>query len=199
MHQYAFISINVAKLRARENECHIFFSSLSELLSFSGDDEINLAGGVNKFVTDVAVKSDGKCVWSGPATFKVNCEMAISEWPFDRQKCELAFGSFTYGNNLLKLKLFKAKSNFTSKSVLYFLTIELIFMLKLLIVELPFPFFDINVIIIKVTLFISTTVILSLFQLTNVGNIIVITNVIVKLACYDWSNLTNSRVITFII
>lgn len=75
----------------------------------NGDDEVNLAGGLSKFVTDVAVNSDGKCVWSGPATFKVNCKLAIRKWPFDNQTCELAFGSFTYGKNLLKIKLFRDK------------------------------------------------------------------------------------------
>lgn len=57
----------------------------------------------------------GKCVWNGPATFKVNCEMKVDEWPFDEQTCELAFGSFSYGKNLLRLKLFKEERRFTSK------------------------------------------------------------------------------------
>jgi len=41
--------------------------------------------------------------------------MEIHEWPFDNQTCELAFGSYTYGKNLLKVKLFKDKSNLASK------------------------------------------------------------------------------------
>ena len=81
-----------------------------------------MAGGLSKFVTDVAVDSGGKCVWSGPATFKVNCKMEIHEWPFDNQTCELAFGSYSYGKNLLKVKLFKDKSNLASKE---FKTIKL--------------------------------------------------------------------------
>ena len=85
------------------------------LFIFSGDDEINLAGGRSKFVTDVAVNYKGKCVWSGPATFKVNCEMSVGKWPFDEQVCRLAFGSYTYGENLLRIKLFKDKSQLTSK------------------------------------------------------------------------------------
>lgn len=66
-------------------------------------------------MTDIGVNDKGKCVWSGPATFKVNCRMQIHDWPFDEQKCELAFGSFTYGKNLLRIKLFKDKSDFASK------------------------------------------------------------------------------------
>lgn len=94
----------------------------------SGDDEINLAGGLSKFVTDIAVDHKGRCVWSGPATFKVNCKMEISEWPFDEQICELAFGSYTYGKNLLIIRLFRDKrGDFASKESpfvpLYHLTI----------------------------------------------------------------------------
>lgn len=81
----------------------------------SGDDEINLAGGPSKFVTDVAVNNEGKCLWSGPATFKVNCHMNVGKWPFDEQSCEMAFGSYSYGLNLLRIKLFKDTSAFTSE------------------------------------------------------------------------------------
>ena len=87
------------------------------LLVCSGDDKINLAGGTSKFVTDVAVNDRGRCTWSGPATFKVNCEMPVDKWPFDEQVCSLAFGSYTYGNNLLRIKLFRDKSKFTSKKL----------------------------------------------------------------------------------
>lgn len=66
-------------------------------------------------MTDVAVNHEGRCVWSGPATFKVNCEMAVDKWPFDEQSCRMAFGSYTYGKNLLRIKSFKDKSQFTSK------------------------------------------------------------------------------------
>jgi len=83
----------------------------------NGDDEINLAGGPSKFVTDVAVNDKGKCTWSGPATFKVNCEMEVDKWPFDEQTCKLAFGSYTYGLNLLKIKLFRDRSKFTNRFV----------------------------------------------------------------------------------
>lgn len=83
----------------------------------NGDDDINLAGGPGKFVTDIAVDSKGKCSWGGPATFKVSCRMKIDQWPFDQQQCELAFGSFSYGENLLKINLFKDQSNFANRFV----------------------------------------------------------------------------------
>ena len=71
----------------------------------------------------MAVDSKGKCVWSGPATFKVNCKLKIQKWPFDNQTCELAFGSFTYRKNLLNIKLFQDKKggDFASKESLIIL------------------------------------------------------------------------------
>lgn len=72
-------------------------------------------------MTDIAVTSSGKCIWSGPATFKTICEIHVNEWPFDEQKCELSFGSYTYGENLLRLRLFKDKSDFTSKNLIFLL------------------------------------------------------------------------------
>lgn len=58
----------------------------------------------------------GNCVWSGPATFKANCDLQIISWPFDNQTCELGFGSYTYGDDRLNIKLFVDTSGeFTSK------------------------------------------------------------------------------------
>lgn len=65
----------------------------------------------------MAVDSKGRCIWGGPATFKVYCKMAIDKWPFDEQICKLAFGSYTYGNKLLRIKLFNDKSKFTGKKL----------------------------------------------------------------------------------
>ena len=66
-------------------------------------------------MTDIAVGSSGNCIWSGPATFKTICQMQVDKWPFDEQTCELSFGSYTYGKNQLAIRLFKDKSDFTSK------------------------------------------------------------------------------------
>ena len=83
----------------------------------SGDDSINLAGGISKFVTDISVSFSGICIWSGPATFKATCQMEVDNWPFDQQKCELSFGSHTYGENLLRIRQFADKSDFASKEL----------------------------------------------------------------------------------
>lgn len=86
----------------------------------SGDDSVTLAGGRTKFATEISVENTGHCVWSGPATFKASCEMAINQWPFDTQTCELGFGSFTYGISQMNIKLFQdSKGQFTSKSLFH--------------------------------------------------------------------------------
>ena len=83
------------------------FSVQTIFIHFSGDEGVTLAGGRTKFVTEISVDNEGNCVWSGPATFKANCDLVINEWPLDSQSCELGFGSFSYGINRMNLKLFK--------------------------------------------------------------------------------------------
>ena len=62
--------------------------------------------------------NNGMSVWSGPATFKANCQLEIGSWPFDNQTCELGFGSYTYGIGRMDIKLFEDKSGeFTSKYI----------------------------------------------------------------------------------
>jgi len=39
-----------------------------------------------------------------PATFKATCDIVITNFPFDSQKCEMTFGSWTYDNRLVSLK-----------------------------------------------------------------------------------------------
>ncbi|XP_078353236.1 neuronal acetylcholine receptor subunit alpha-5-like isoform X2 [Oculina patagonica] len=81
----------------------------------NGDDSVTLAGGRTKFVTEVSVGNNGMSVWSGPATFKANCQLEIGNWPFDNQTCELGFGSYTNGVNRMDIKLFKDKSSVFTK------------------------------------------------------------------------------------
>ena len=91
---------------------------LRYVCAFSGDEGVTLAGERTKFVTEISVDNDGHCVWSGPATFKANCELQIGQWPFDSQNCELGFGSYTYGIDRMNIKLFqdtKGGGQFTSK------------------------------------------------------------------------------------
>lgn len=69
------------------------------------------AGGREKFLSDVKVRSTGECTWSGPAQFTVNCEMELNTYPFDKQSCEMRFGSFNYARNKIRINQFKTKKN----------------------------------------------------------------------------------------
>ena len=71
--------------------------------SISADDDVKLAGFKEKFKTYVIVDSSGVNTWMSPATFKSSCDMMVTFYPFDKQRCEMTFGSWTFDNRLLKM------------------------------------------------------------------------------------------------
>ncbi|KAL9957152.1 hypothetical protein ACROYT_G038755 [Oculina patagonica] len=60
----------------------------------SADNEFS--GGTDKYKTPVILSSSGKCSWFCPASFTSTCPIDVQYFPFDRQKCILKFGSWTY-------------------------------------------------------------------------------------------------------
>ena len=48
------------------------------------------------FQTNVVVDSSGSCLYVPPGIFKSTCKIDITWFPFDDQKCDLKFGSWTY-------------------------------------------------------------------------------------------------------
>jgi nicotinic acetylcholine receptor len=48
------------------------------------------------YATNVVVKSNGSCSYIPPGIFKSTCKIDITWFPFDEQKCEMKFGSWTY-------------------------------------------------------------------------------------------------------
>ena len=69
----------------------------------SVDEQDRTGGGEETYKTLVKLHPDGKCMWSSPALFKAICEIDVSYFPLDQQKCRLKFGSWTYNSNKLKL------------------------------------------------------------------------------------------------
>ncbi|XP_076465874.1 neuronal acetylcholine receptor subunit alpha-7-like [Babylonia areolata] len=55
------------------------------------------------FRTNVVVSSDGSCLWVPPGMFKSTCAIDITWFPFDDQKCDLKFGSWTHTGHYLNL------------------------------------------------------------------------------------------------
>nr|XP_042908637.1 neuronal acetylcholine receptor subunit alpha-7-like [Parasteatoda tepidariorum] len=55
--------------------------------------------------TNVVVRNNGSCTYIPPGIFKSTCKIDITWFPFDDQKCEMKFGSWTYDGNQLDLRL----------------------------------------------------------------------------------------------
>lgn len=64
----------------------------------SADNEFS--GGTVKYKTPVILTYNGKCSWFCPASFTSTCPIDVQYFPFDRQKCILKFGSWTYEVNI---------------------------------------------------------------------------------------------------
>ncbi|KYN06588.1 Neuronal acetylcholine receptor subunit alpha-7 [Cyphomyrmex costatus] len=57
------------------------------------------------YPTNVVVKNNGTCMYVPPGIFKSTCKIDITWFPFDDQRCEMKFGSWTYDGSQLDLQL----------------------------------------------------------------------------------------------
>ncbi|KAA0724725.1 Neuronal acetylcholine receptor subunit alpha-7 [Triplophysa tibetana] len=60
------------------------------------------------FHTNVLVNSSGHCQYLPPGIFKSTCYIDVRWFPFDVQRCDLKFGSWTYGGWSLDLQMMEA-------------------------------------------------------------------------------------------
>uniref|UniRef100_A0AAZ3QLD3 Neuronal acetylcholine receptor subunit alpha-7 n=1 Tax=Oncorhynchus tshawytscha TaxID=74940 RepID=A0AAZ3QLD3_ONCTS len=60
------------------------------------------------FHTNVLVNSTGYCQYLPPGIFKSTCYIDVRWFPFDVQRCDLKFGSWTYGGWSLDLQMIEA-------------------------------------------------------------------------------------------
>ena len=70
------------------------------MLFSSADEDID-----STFPTNIVVSSDGNCLWVPPGLFLSTCKIDITWFPFDDQKCDMKFGSWTYHGGDLDLVL----------------------------------------------------------------------------------------------
>ncbi|KAG5842863.1 hypothetical protein ANANG_G00182260 [Anguilla anguilla] len=70
------------------------------LLYNSADDKFD-----STFKTNVKVNSNGFCQYLPPGIFMSTCNVDVRWFPFDIQKCELKFGSWTFDGWLLDLQM----------------------------------------------------------------------------------------------
>ncbi|KAM9366746.1 neuronal acetylcholine receptor subunit alpha-7-like [Symphorus nematophorus] len=60
------------------------------------------------FHTNIVVDSSGYCIYLPPGIFKSTCHIDVRWFPFDEQRCDLKFGSWTYDGWSLDLKMLPA-------------------------------------------------------------------------------------------
>ncbi|XP_077176605.1 neuronal acetylcholine receptor subunit alpha-7-like isoform X2 [Paroedura picta] len=63
------------------------------------------------FHTNILVNSSGYCQWLPPGILKSTCRIDVRWFPFDTQKCDLKFGSWTYDGWLLDLHMTEADTS----------------------------------------------------------------------------------------
>ena len=67
---------------------------------FSADEDFD-----SRYPTNIVVSSTGDCLWVPPGLFLSTCKIDITWFPFDEQKCEMKFGSWTYDSSGIDLQL----------------------------------------------------------------------------------------------
>lgn len=78
---------------SRDKRIHFEASEFSLLTKlFSSADE----GFDGTYPTNVVVRNNGSCLYVPPGIFKSTCKIDITWFPFDDQRCEMKFGSWTY-------------------------------------------------------------------------------------------------------
>ncbi|XP_048583561.1 neuronal acetylcholine receptor subunit alpha-7-like [Nematostella vectensis] len=83
----------------------------------NADEEVSLAGHVNKFGTRIVIDRFGKCRWISPATFRSACAINVRSWPFDTQTCSLEFGSYTMTTTMLNISILMQKTRIADQYV----------------------------------------------------------------------------------
>ncbi|CAG9764300.1 unnamed protein product [Ceutorhynchus assimilis] len=72
-----------------------------DVLMYNSADE----GFDGTYPTNVVVRNNGSCFYLPPGIFKSTCKIDITWFPFDDQRCEMKFGSWTYDGLQLDLQL----------------------------------------------------------------------------------------------
>ena len=85
---------------------------------FSADGTVVQAGHLEKFHTYVMVHNDGQNTWINSATFKSTCNLNVQFFPFDKQQCNMVFGSMTADRSFMYIKTKSVESDNPEKGML---------------------------------------------------------------------------------
>ncbi|XP_067019146.1 neuronal acetylcholine receptor subunit alpha-10-like isoform X3 [Acropora muricata] len=66
-------------------------------------------GRMDNVKTRVRVHNDGHCYWAAPFVFKTSCRFDVRDFPYDKQRCKLKFGSWQFHSK--QLDLFRKQEN----------------------------------------------------------------------------------------
>lgn len=81
----------------------LIFLSFFSNYPYSVEEDKSYNGLLDTLKTRVTLSSDGKVEWFSPIMFRISCAIDVARFPFDTQKCEFRFGSFTYDSARLEL------------------------------------------------------------------------------------------------
>ena len=70
---------------------------------FSADEDKTFGGNLERLKTRTILRYNGETKWMAPVILKSKCDIDVKYFPFDRQKCPLKFGSWTYDKGRLNL------------------------------------------------------------------------------------------------
>ncbi|KAK2811556.1 hypothetical protein Q5P01_000198 [Channa striata] len=90
---------------------HFLFDSVTWDLLAGGVEHNNIGADERfdaSFHTNILVNSSGHCQYLPPGIFKSTCYINVRWFPFDVQRCDLKFGSWTYGGWSLDLQMIDA-------------------------------------------------------------------------------------------
>jgi len=74
-----------------------------DIVLYSNADN-EFSGGVQKYKTRIILYSNGMHYWLSPSTFTSTCKIDITYFPFDRQICNLKYGSWAYDISGIDMK-----------------------------------------------------------------------------------------------
>ena len=69
----------------------------------SVEEDKSYNGILDTLKTRVKLTYNGDVEWNSPIMFRISCSINVAKFPFDTQKCEFKFGSFTYDSTKLEL------------------------------------------------------------------------------------------------
>lgn len=61
--------------------------------------------------------SNGNILWVRPTTYSFSCQLSLKDFPFDKQKCTMTFGSWKYNSNYLDVRPFNDSLKFSNISI----------------------------------------------------------------------------------